>query len=142
MQRQIRLLLDRFYGHESHVRPRNRLADRLRIIAVVLPALAIRSHKFRCHQFHAVTKSGEASMPLRHGGSCTMSCANFARDTLRRIKTTPSASTPWTENTFFAKSIPTIDTMLMGLPLLKRLMSQTNPGTPVPPRDGEVPYIR
>jgi hypothetical protein len=47
-----------------------------------------------------------------------------------------------TENTFFAKSIPTVDTMLMGLPLLKRLMSQTNPGTPVPPRDGKVPYIR
>jgi hypothetical protein len=32
--------------------------------------------------------------------------------------------------------------MLMGLPLLNRLISQTNPGTPVPPRDGEVPYIR
>jgi hypothetical protein len=32
--------------------------------------------------------------------------------------------------------------MLMGLPLLKRLISQTNPGTSVPPRDGEVPYIR
>jgi hypothetical protein len=32
--------------------------------------------------------------------------------------------------------------MFMGLPLLKRLISQTNPGTSVPPRDGEVPYIR
>jgi hypothetical protein len=29
----------------------------------------------------------------------------------------------------------------MGLPFLKRLISQTNPGTQVPIRDGEVPYI-
>ena len=50
--------------------------------------------------------------------------------------------TPWTENTFFAKSIPTVETKLMGLPLSKRLISQLNPGTSVPPRDGEVPYIR
>jgi hypothetical protein len=58
------------------------------------------------------------------------------RATVRRISTTPPASTPWTENTFFAKSIPTVDTMLMRLPLLKSLISQANLGTPVPPRDG------
>src|SRR5258708_32522712 len=53
----------------------------------------------------------------------------------------PLASMPCTEKTFFAKSIQTVETVLMGLPLLKRLISQTNPGTSVPPRDGEVPYI-
>jgi hypothetical protein len=80
-------------------------------------------------------------MPIRHGGICAISSVSFARDTARRTITPPLASAPCTENTFFAKSIPTVETMLMGLPLLKRLISQTNPGTPVPYRDGEVPYI-
>jgi hypothetical protein len=54
-----------------------------------------------------------------------MSCANFSRDTVRRIKTTPPASMSWTENTFFAKSIPTVDTMLMGLPLFEKIVLAT-----------------
>jgi hypothetical protein len=64
MQRQIRLLLDRFDGNESHGRTCNRLADRFGIIAVVLPALAIRDHKFSRHQSNAVTKGGESTRPL------------------------------------------------------------------------------
>jgi hypothetical protein len=64
MKCQIRLLLDRLDGNETHIRSGYRLTDRLGIIAVVLPALAIRSHKFRCHQFHAVTKGGESPRPL------------------------------------------------------------------------------
>jgi hypothetical protein len=83
-----------------------------------------------------------ASMPITHGDGWATSSVSFARDTVRRIMTAPRASTPWTENTFFAKSIPAVETKLMGLPLSKRLISQFNPGTSVSPRDGEVPYIR
>src|SRR5512145_2137938 len=59
-----------------------------------------------------------ASIPIRHGGHCAMSSSNFPRPMQRRSTTQPSASTPCTENTFFARSIPTVVTSLMGLPLL------------------------
>jgi len=43
---------------------------------------------------------------------------------------------------FFAKSMPSVETKFMGLPLSEGSMSQLNPDTSVSPWDGEVPYIR
>ena len=42
----------------------------------------------------------------------------------------------------FAKSIPSVETAFMGLPLSEGSISQLNPDTSVSFRDGEVPYIR
>jgi hypothetical protein len=75
--------------------------------------------------------------------SSAIGTVNCARDIVRRVMTTSPASTPGTEKTFFAKSIPTVETMLMRHLLLKRVFSQRNPGTAVPPhQDGEVPCNR
>ena len=84
----------------------------------------------------------QASMPIRHGGSRTTSSASLLRESVRRTVTTPSASTPCTEKVFFAKSIPSVETAVMGLPLSEGSVSQLNPDTSVSYRDGEVSYIR
>jgi hypothetical protein len=81
-------------------------------------------------------------MPIRQGGSRATSSASFPRDTVRRTVTTPFASTPCTEKVFFAKSIPSVETAFMGLPLSEGSITQLNPDTSVSRRDGEVPYIR
>ena len=82
-------------------------------------------------------------MPIRHGGSCATSSLSFARERLRRSTTSPFELTPCNENVFFAKSIPSVETRFMGLPLFESgSISQLNPDTSVSFRDGEVPYIR
>jgi hypothetical protein len=81
-----------------------------------------------------------ASMPIRHGLSWTTSSVSLFLETVRR--TAPWASTPCTEKVFFAKSIPTVETRFMGLPLSEGSVSQLNPDTSVSRRDEEVPYIR
>src|ERR1700730_13717712 len=43
---------------------------------------------------------------------------------------------------FFAKSIPSVETRFMGLPLSKGSITQLNPDALVSFRDGEVPCIR
>jgi len=81
-------------------------------------------------------------MPIRHGDSCATSSTNFARGTVRRSTTSPVLLTPCTENVFFAKSMPSVETKFMGLPLSEGSNTQLNPDTSVSLRDGEVPYIR
>jgi len=46
------------------------------------------------------------------------------------------------EKVFFAKSMPSVETKFMGLPLSEGSNTQLNPDTSVSFRDGEVPYIR
>jgi hypothetical protein len=81
-------------------------------------------------------------MPIKQGGIRATSSVSFPRDTVRRTVTTPLASTPCTENVFFAKSIPSVEPAFMALPLSEGSNMQLNPDTPVSFRDGEVPYIR
>jgi hypothetical protein len=81
-------------------------------------------------------------MPIKHGGNCITSSASLFLETVRRTTTAPCASTPCTEKVFFAKSIPSVETKFMGLPLSEGSVSQLNPDTSVSHRDGEVPYIR
>jgi hypothetical protein len=81
-------------------------------------------------------------MPIRHGLSWTTSSVSLFLETVRRTTTAPWASTPCTEKVFFAKSIPTVETRFMGLPLSEGSVSQLNPDTSVSRRDEEVPYIR
>ena len=58
-----------------------------------------------------------ASIPMTLAGSCATNDASRALLTVLRNTTTPRASTPCSENTFFAKSIPTVVTLLTRLPL-------------------------
>jgi hypothetical protein len=83
-----------------------------------------------------------ASMPIRHGGNCATSSLSFARESVRRSTTSPFELTPCNEKLLFAKSIPSVETRFMGLPLSQGSISQLNPDTSVSFRDGEVPYIR
>ena len=58
---------------------------------------------------------------------------------VRRSFTTPSASTPYSEKVFFAKSISSLETALTGLPLLLRIDVATQSDTSMSDRHGEVP---
>jgi transposase len=60
---QHRLLLLALDRHEAHVRPSDRLADRLRVISVVLAALAVSHHVLRRHQLHCMAELGELARP-------------------------------------------------------------------------------
>ena len=112
-------------------------------------------HPWQRHQLYRVSVLGKAPCPLVRSGTGLQS--DHARRQLRhdrcqarpahrlRNTTTPRPSTACSENTFFAKSIPQVVTLLKRLPLfVGRLEMHThlNLGTHVPRRDGEVPYIR
>ena len=60
----IRLLLDCLHRYKAHVRPRDSLADRLRIVTVVLAAFALRGHELRRHQLHCVAETAKSARPL------------------------------------------------------------------------------
>lgn len=47
-----------------HTRPTYRLANRLRIVRVILVALAVRNHKLRRYQPHRVPEFGEFARPV------------------------------------------------------------------------------
>ncbi|MCY1304685.1 hypothetical protein D9M69_377320 [compost metagenome] len=64
MQRQHGLLLNVLKGHESHVWPRDRFADRLGIGRVVLVGLDVGLHELRCHQLDGVTKGLQLARPV------------------------------------------------------------------------------
>src|SRR5882757_854555 len=75
-----------------------------------------------------------ASRPMTQGGSCATNDSSLLRPIVRRTSTLPPESTPCTENTFFARSIPTVVTLLTGLPPLGWIETHThfNFGTDVP----------
>ena len=113
--------------HEAHVGPSHRLADRLGVVAVVLAALAIRRDELRRHQPHRVAERRKLPRPLVRAGARLHAdqarrqlrdeCdAAASRRTVLRSTITPAASTPCSEKTFFAKSIPTVVTLLMDFP--------------------------
>src|SRR5215510_1756412 len=52
-------------------------------------------------------------MPTRHGGSLAKNANTSLRLSLRATTTLPSASTPWTWNTFFARSSPMLVIVVM-----------------------------
>src|SRR5215475_11450357 len=52
-------------------------------------------------------------MPTRHGGSLAKNANTSLRLSLRATTTLPSASTPWTWNTFFARSSPMVVIVVM-----------------------------
>ena len=78
MQRQDCLLLGALHRHEAHVGPSYRFADRFGVVAVVLRALAIRSHKARHHDPDAVTVDLKLAPPL------VRATAGFHADQARR----------------------------------------------------------
>jgi hypothetical protein len=80
--------------------------------------LAIGRYELRCHQPRIVAEflncrvhscaPEQASSPMTQQGSCAMSANSLLRLTILHSTTLPRASTPGTENTFFAKSIPVV----------------------------------
>jgi hypothetical protein len=128
------------------------LADRLGVVIVVLATLAIRRYELRRHQFHGVPAGGESPRPLvrSRAGFHADQARRQLRDELTELR--PRQSAPRNHRALqirrvhgkhiFAKSLPTVETAFMGLPLSKGWISQPNPGTSVSLRDGEVPYIR
>src|SRR5689334_16255382 len=64
VQSQHRLLFDRLDRHETHAGSGYRLAYRFCIVAVVLTALAIGTHKLRSHQAYIVAHSPELPSPF------------------------------------------------------------------------------
>ena len=64
MQHQARLLLLRLRWHKPHRGPRHRLADRCRIVRIVLAALEIRLHIARRHQPHRVAERLQLAAPM------------------------------------------------------------------------------
>jgi hypothetical protein len=75
-----------------------------------------------------------------------MPVAHTQEEYINRIipyRMTTRASTPCSENTFFAKSIPTVVTLAHKTsPSRLRLNTHFNLGTPMPRHAGEVTYIR
>jgi len=80
-------------------------------------------------------------MPIRHGGRCATNSLSFARERPRRSTTAPFASTPCSEKVLFARSIPSVETGFMGLPLSQGWISHPILASGSLP-DGGVPYIR
>jgi hypothetical protein len=93
-------------------------------------------------------------MPIKHGGDRAIRSTSAERATLGRTRTgVPAASTPCRANTFFARSMPRLTMVLMGLLLptvsveMRGYASHRGIGLPKPAnvrhtRDGEVPFIR
>src|SRR3954454_17477878 len=118
MEQYSSLLVSRLNGYEAHRRSYNRLADRFRIRSIVLVALHIGFHVLRWHQPHLVAQRtqlppqscavAQASIPTRQRGSFQKNASNCARRSCSRTTVAPSASTPCTWKTCFAKSNPTV----------------------------------
>jgi hypothetical protein len=64
VQRKRCLLLGRLGRHEAHGRPRDRLANRLGIVAVVLVGLHVRLDELRRHEPHFVAQLDELARPV------------------------------------------------------------------------------
>jgi|HubBroStandDraft_1064217.scaffolds.fasta_scaffold66262_2 hypothetical protein len=58
-------------------------------------------------------------MPIRYGGNCATSSLSFPRESVRRSATSPLQIDTVQRKVLFAKSIPSVETRFMGLPLLK-----------------------
>ena len=67
MERESRLLLDRFDRRKPHCRTTHGLADRRGIEGVALPALHIRLYIAGRHHPHLVTERGQFSRPVMRG---------------------------------------------------------------------------
>ena len=86
--------------------------------ASFLIRLHIWAYKARTHQPDLVSALGNlagpvvcpshASIPTRHGRSCATNGTSCRRRSSRSTTVRPCASTPWTRNRFFAKSIPNV----------------------------------
>ena len=70
MDRQRRLLLTRLDRDVPHRRARYRLADRLGVARVGLPALDVRLHIGRGHQTHFVAKLADLARPIVARPAC------------------------------------------------------------------------
>ena len=63
MQHENRLLVGALDRHKAHVRPRNGLANRLRIPRIVLVALHVRPYELRRHQLGRVPQFAQFARP-------------------------------------------------------------------------------
>ena len=59
-----RLLFGALHRNEAHGRPRDRLADRLRIGGIVLPAFDVGLHVGWRHELHFMTKPSQLPSPM------------------------------------------------------------------------------
>ncbi|VIO74458.1 hypothetical protein CI1B_52310 [Bradyrhizobium ivorense] len=82
VNRQRRLLRDALHRHKAHRRPAHRLADRLRVPAIVLVALHIRLHIGRRHQLDFVAVLPDHPCPMMR--AATGLHAHQARRQLRK----------------------------------------------------------
>src|SRR4051794_36570357 len=118
MEQYSSLLVSRLNGYEAHRRSYNRLADRFRIRSIVLVALHIGFHVLRWHQPHLVAQRTQLPRPVvsrrtclhahKQRGSLLKNARTCARRSCLRTTVAPSASTPCTWKTCFAKSSPTV----------------------------------
>src|SRR5215210_5208946 len=104
VERESRLLLDRFDRRKPHCRTAHGLTDRRGIEGVALPALHIRLHIAGRHHPHLVTERGQFSRPvmrgrtgfdaIRQGGSAAKKVSTSRRRNCLRRTTCPCSSTP------------------------------------------------
>ncbi len=104
VQHQGGLLLLRLDRNKPHRWPRHRLADRRRIVRIILAALEIGLHVARRHQLHRVAKGLQLAAPVmrRRTGfdadqarfRAPKNSSIFARLIRLRITTAPASSTP------------------------------------------------
>src|SRR6516162_9001107 len=95
VQRQAALLPWRFGRHEPHVRPADRLTDRLGISGIVLMPLHIGLHVGRRHQAHGVAKGLKFARPMmRRGASFDTNQArrHLLEESQNVVKKTPATS--------------------------------------------------
>src|SRR5262249_44275145 len=64
MQRQQSLLLGAFDWYKAHARPRYRLANGLRVVAIILVALDVRFDEARRHELDRVSQFDELARPV------------------------------------------------------------------------------
>ena len=83
------LLLHGFNGHEAHIRAADRLADRLRIVAVVLAALAVGCDELRRHQLHRMTGCRETARPFM-GARARLHADQAGRQSRHELSELPS----------------------------------------------------
>jgi hypothetical protein len=106
MDRQRRLLLRRLDRDVAHRRTRYRLADRLGVTRIGLPALDVSLHIGRGHQTHLVAKLADLARPIvartarldshQARSSCSKNRSTCARRSFLRTTTSPAPLMAWT----------------------------------------------
>src|ERR1700722_6261833 len=89
MQHQCSLLFPRFNRNKAHRWPADRLADRCRIVRIILAAFEIGLYIARWHQLHRMTESLQLAAPMMSGRTSfdTNKARRQIREKLQHLRT-------------------------------------------------------